>query len=114
VALVSSDVPHHGVLPRSTGIVGEAGVVGDRASGDDGLGALHGVARQRVRVGTEPFEGRRPWLLVLQDSIAHTLKVLVRMPDSWMLELTRSGLAELDIVEVGRRDGSVESRDVCD
>jgi hypothetical protein len=69
---------------------------------------------QRVRVVTEFFERRRPWLLVLQDSIAHTLKVIVRMPDSWVLGLARSGLAELDVVEFGRWDGSVECRDVCD
>jgi len=31
-----------------------------------------------------------------------------------MLELTRSGLAKLDVVEIGRRDGSVECRDLCD
>ena len=76
------------------------------------MGPLHGVIRERISVDAESLESGYPWLLILQDPVTHALQIIMGMPDSWMLELARSGLRVLDSVEVRWRDWTIKARHI--
>lgn len=90
--LASKVLTHYGILVSGTCIIGKTGIVADRSPANNSMRTLHFVCRQGVRIVGESRVRRSPWLGSSQGVFSHCFEVCMAMPETWMLEITRSFL----------------------